>query len=74
MVGFIQQTKGGKGKALINKRVGIFWSDDKCFYYGVITEFNEAENKHHVKYDDGTDEWMDLSKEESVDWNGGSSA
>jgi hypothetical protein len=66
--------KGGKGKALINKRVGIFWSDDKCFYYGVITEFNEAENKHHVKYDDGTDEWMDLSKEESVDWNGGSSA
>jgi hypothetical protein len=65
-----EKEKEEDGKALINKRVGIWWCDNtgEKYYYGVIEAFDSAEEMHHIKYDDGTEEWLDLSKEEKLDW------
>ena len=62
------QKRKDDGKELINKRVGVYWVDDKVFYYGLIDDFNSVEGMHHIQYDDGTEEWLDLSKEEKLDW------
>ena len=54
----------------VGKRVGIWWKDDKTFYYGKIIDYNEEEKKHQIHYDDDAKEFLDLSKE-AVDWKGG---
>lgn len=50
----------------IGQRVGIFWPDDACFYYGKIIGRNK-DGTHHLEYDDGMRESLNLSKEK-VDW------
>ena len=50
----------------IGQRVGIFWPDDACFYYGKIIGRNK-DGTHHLEYDDGMRESLNLSKEK-VNW------
>ncbi|UPR04153.1 bromodomain-containing protein [Chloropicon primus] len=61
--------KKSKSKNNVGQRIGIWWPDDKCFYYGEIAAFREADKMHQIKYDDGMEEFLDLQKQE-VDWKG----
>lgn len=50
-------------KAMINKRVRIYWIVQKEWYEGEITVFNSKKLRHKVHYDDNDYEWIDLDKE-----------
>ena len=51
----------------IGWKVGVWWNDDKMFYEGSVKAYNEEDQKHKILYDDGTEEWLDLSKEK-LEW------
>ncbi|QDZ21535.1 histone methyltransferase [Chloropicon primus] len=52
----------------VGKRVGIWWEDDKQFYYGQVGAYNPFDGKVHVWYDDGMKEWLDFGKEK-FEWS-----
>jgi len=46
-------------------RISVYWSDDKVFYDGRVTEQKNNDNHVHVEYDDGEyddgdKEWINL--------------
>ena len=51
------------GAEAVGTQIGVWWDDDKTFYYGTVADFNKEEKKHFIHYEDGTQEWLDLSKE-----------
>ena len=51
------------GKEVENKRIRVWWPDEKRWYSGVIAAFNARKGLHWVEYDDGDEEWVDLRKE-----------
>eukprot|EP00891_Asterochloris_glomerata_P002152 jgi/Astpho2/2152/fgenesh1_pg.00040_%23_10_t len=73
-----QASSGSLGKPrfgmdAVQLRIGVWWKDDGCYYFGRVARFNAAEGKHLVEYDDGEKEWLDLPAE-LVDWTAGSGA
>ena len=44
-------------------RCRIFWSDDKTWYKGVISQHDASNGKHLIEYEDGDTEWLDLCQE-----------
>ena len=58
--------KSALGKDVVGKKVGVWWTDDAQFYYAKIAAFNDKDGKHYLKYLDGAQEWLDLSKEKLV--------
>lgn len=44
-------------------RVGILWEADGNYYEGEVLSFNSKSSKHHILYEDGEDEWVQLNKE-----------
>ncbi|KAK9827616.1 hypothetical protein WJX81_006673 [Elliptochloris bilobata] len=61
---------GPGGDAAIGWRIGVWWRDDQCFYYGCVDAYDAGAGKHLVHYDDDVREWLDLRKER-VDWQQG---
>lgn len=61
------------GQELVSKRVKVFWTADKTWYKGSLSEFSAASGKHLCQYDDGDTEWLDLGAEkyELIDDAGG---
>lgn len=51
-------------KALIGKRVKIFWIMQNEWYTGAVTRYNRRKMKHRIEYTDGDHEWIDLTKEQ----------
>ena len=58
----------------IDRRVKVFWPEEKEFFFGVVTGYDEKSKKHTVTYDDGDVEAVTLAKEK-MEWlePGGSS-
>lgn len=50
------------GDAPVGRRVRVYWKNDAAWYSGEVTAKNGA-GKHLVEYDDGEEEWVNLSKE-----------
>ncbi|XP_019058762.1 PREDICTED: uncharacterized protein LOC104819891 isoform X2 [Tarenaya hassleriana] len=48
---------------LLNKRIKIFWPLDESWYHGLVDNYDEERNLHHVKYDDRDEEWINLQGE-----------
>ncbi|KAL8054291.1 hypothetical protein ABFX02_05G128100 [Erythranthe guttata] len=46
-----------------NRRIKVFWPLDECWYYGLVDDYNPDDKKHHIKYDDRDEEWIDLQQE-----------
>ncbi|EYU29261.1 hypothetical protein MIMGU_mgv1a000290mg [Erythranthe guttata] len=46
-----------------NRRIKVFWPLDECWYYGLVDDYNPDDKKHHIKYDDRDEEWIDLKQE-----------
>ena len=56
------------GSNAVGSRVGVWWEDDKTFYYGTIKSFDKKEGKHQILYeDDNVEDWL-LLAEEKLDW------
>lgn len=54
------------GKSATGTRVEVYWPQDDTFYAGIVKEVRKKRNienqfKYHIQYDDGEDEWIDLS-------------
>mmetsp|Transcript_35474 Transcript_35474/g.50291 ORF Transcript_35474/g.50291 Transcript_35474/m.50291 type:complete len:424 (+) Transcript_35474:1404-2675(+) len=49
----------------VGTRISVYWEDDEAYYAGVIAEERMDKKKNYlVKYDDGEEEWVNLSKEQ----------
>ncbi|KAF6172918.1 hypothetical protein GIB67_035472 [Kingdonia uniflora] len=48
---------------VLNKRAKVLWPLDNKWYFGLVTSYDPLIKKHHVRYDDRDEEWIDLHKE-----------
>ncbi|KAF3324460.1 Histone-lysine N-methyltransferase ATX2 [Carex littledalei] len=48
---------------VVKQRIQIFWPLDEKWYFGVVKAYNLKSKRHHIKYDDHDEEWVDLQKE-----------
>ena len=51
------------GSELVGRRVKVFWSADNAWFQGSLSEFSGSSGKHLCEYDDGDQEWLELSNE-----------
>ena len=54
---------GRPGSELVGRRVKVFWSADNAWFQGNLSEFSRSSGKHLCEYDDGDQEWLNLSSE-----------
>ncbi|GFP80305.1 hypothetical protein PHJA_000173900 [Phtheirospermum japonicum] len=47
----------------LNRRIKIFWPLDESWYFGHVTDYHSEAKLHHLKYDDGEEEWVNLEEE-----------
>ncbi|XP_024005910.1 uncharacterized protein LOC18029662 [Eutrema salsugineum] len=48
---------------LLNKKIKVFWPLDQIWYHGFVDGYDGDKNRHHVKYDDRDEEWINLQGE-----------
>lgn len=48
----------------VGSRVEIWWTGDNCFYRGQITRKSKKRGKFFVVYEDGSDEWVNLRRQQ----------
>ncbi len=46
-----------------NEKVELYWLKYERYYSGTVTPIDDDLKKHHILYDDGDEEILDLSKE-----------
>ena len=55
-------------KALTGTRLRVFWPLENAFFKGKVVAFDRYTMKHHVRYEDGDAEWLELFRER-VRWD-----
>ncbi|KAK4765995.1 hypothetical protein SAY87_007637 [Trapa incisa] len=55
------------GQKDVGKKIKVYWPLDKSWYEGCIMSFDEESKKHHIQYDDGEEEQLDLVNEK-IEW------
>ncbi|CAN6460712.1 unnamed protein product [Victoria cruziana] len=50
--------------AVIGRKCKVYWPLDYDWYTGSVCQFVPDRKQHHVKYDDGDDEWINLENEQ----------
>ncbi|CAD7705409.1 unnamed protein product [Ostreobium quekettii] len=53
---------GSTGKEALGCRAAVWWKGDSRYYLGRLDDYNR-EQGHHIRYDDGDHEWVDLDNE-----------
>ncbi|PKU75400.1 uncharacterized protein LOC110110575 [Dendrobium catenatum] len=48
---------------VVKQRIRVFWPLDKCWYFGLVKDYDPRTKMHHVKYDDRDEEWINLQNE-----------
>lgn len=48
---------------VVKQRIQIFWPLDEKWYLGVVKAYDLKSKRHHIKYDDHDEEWVDLQRE-----------
>uniref|UniRef100_A0A7S2S621 SET domain-containing protein n=1 Tax=Mucochytrium quahogii TaxID=96639 RepID=A0A7S2S621_9STRA len=54
------------GEEIVGKRLSLFWKLDCTWYWGRVIKFERRRRDgkfHLIHYDDGAEEWFDISKE-----------
>lgn len=51
----------------VGRRVGVWWKGDSCYYYGTVLRHDERTGMCEIEYEDGEQDWLDLSAEK-LDW------
>eukprot|EP00873_Tetraselmis_striata_P037975 jgi/Tetstr1/458239/TSEL_044727.t1 len=59
-------TSGPRGHNAVGYRIGILWEADGAYHHGEVLAYIDHKHKHHILYDDGEDEWIQLTKEAKV--------
>lgn len=49
---------------LVGKTIKVFWRSDNKWYNASVCGYDSSSKKHHVKYDDGQEEHLDLQNEQ----------
>eukprot|EP00898_Chlorokybus_atmophyticus_P004048 jgi/Chlat1/4644/Chrsp3S05598 len=63
-----QATQSSDVTQRLGHRLRVYWADDKAWYTGRLTKVVSSRKKpHHILYDDGEDEWVQL-EQEKVKW------
>jgi len=52
----------GDPSEVVARRVEIYWEREARWYSGTVTEFRKKDARFRVEYDDGQDEYLDLSR------------
>ncbi|CAD7696632.1 unnamed protein product [Ostreobium quekettii] len=60
---------GPVGTDTVGRRVAVWWNDDAMYYTGTVDAF-DSQRGCHIRYDDGDEEWLDLTQER-VRWGPG---
>ncbi len=55
--------EGKEGPPQIGAEIEVWWPLDKVFYSGTVKSYNEKNKTHHIKYDDGESEHLNLEDE-----------
>lgn len=55
------------GQQAIGWRIAVYWKADQTFYCGTIQAFDSAMSRHHLVYNDGDEEHLQLGGEH-VKW------
>eukprot|EP01018_Ginkgo_biloba_P015758 Gb_28286 [translate_table: standard] len=50
-------------RRILGRRIKVFWPLDDDWYFGTVESFDRNRKRHHVVYDDGDKEWLELGKE-----------
>lgn len=59
----------GWGDSVVGHAVRVWWPDDATFYGARVEEFDGERGEHRLFYEDGTEEWLDLSSHK-LEWPG----
>ena len=46
----------------VGRRVAVWWKSERRFFPGRVAAVDARRGKHHVRYDDGDDEWITVAK------------
>eukprot|EP00523_Entomoneis_sp_CCMP467_P003630 CAMPEP_0168749096 /NCGR_PEP_ID=MMETSP0724-20121128/16529_1 /TAXON_ID=265536 /ORGANISM="Amphiprora sp., Strain CCMP467" /LENGTH=547 /DNA_ID=CAMNT_0008796973 /DNA_START=211 /DNA_END=1854 /DNA_ORIENTATION=- len=46
------------GRAMIGKKVRVFWPVDESWYTGIVHEYDPSTDEHLLRYEDGDAEWV----------------
>ena len=46
----------------MGQRIKVFWPQERAWFRGKVLAFDNK-SKHHVKYNDGDEEWLQLADE-----------
>ncbi|KAK9830484.1 hypothetical protein WJX72_011976 [[Myrmecia] bisecta] len=55
-----------QGYDAVGTRVGVWWTDDGCFYHGRVEAWDPEGDRHLVHYEDGEKEWLVLAVERVI--------
>ena len=50
----------------IGRRIAVWWPSEKKYYVARVAAVDAHRGKHHLKYDDGDDEWISISKRKTA--------
>ena len=59
-----------QGEAAVGGRLLIKFAPTGDMFGGEVLAWNERKKRHHILYDDGEEEWVNLSSEKSLVWQG----
>ncbi|KAL2346816.1 hypothetical protein Fmac_000816 [Flemingia macrophylla] len=48
---------------MLNQRIKVFWPLDQIWYHGLVDNYDNETKRHHIKYDDREEEWINLQPE-----------
>ncbi|PKA64212.1 Histone-lysine N-methyltransferase ATX2 [Apostasia shenzhenica] len=48
---------------VVKQRIRVFWPLDRCWYFGLVKDYDPTTKLHYVKYDDREEEWINLQNE-----------
>uniref|UniRef100_A0A453E926 Tudor domain-containing protein n=1 Tax=Aegilops tauschii subsp. strangulata TaxID=200361 RepID=A0A453E926_AEGTS len=49
--------------SIVKERIRVFWPLDETWYFGLVKKYDPVTKRHHVKYDDKDEEWINLQNE-----------
>ena len=52
----------------VGRRIAVLWKSERRYFAGNVAAYDAVNGKHHVRYDDGDEEWIALSRHD-VKWD-----
>ena len=56
------ETTANGATAGVGRRIAVLWKSERRYFAGNVAAYDAVNGKHHVRYDDGDEEWIALSR------------